>query len=225
MIALVIALAVVVVGGAGAGAYALLIARPGTPAAHSSSSATPTATITPILNSPLTTQDDGWPLVSDHCFLGQDGYHVKNNSKQSGYTGWYCEAPMYSVADASISVTVDDISGATNQPYGIRFRFDDSAITGYWFVVDALGHWALFRQVKGKYTRLQDYTFSSAIHRGLNVKNTLTVVFRGQHISCMVNGITVGDLIDPGSSLGAGLVALEVGDNVDAVFTNFLALP
>jgi hypothetical protein len=77
----------------------------------------------------------------------------------------------------------------------------------------------------GETGRLRDYAYNAAIHGGLNAKNTLSVEFRGQHITCKVNGVTVGEYTDPGSSLGAGKVGLEAGDNVNAVFTDFVALP
>jgi hypothetical protein len=217
VIALVIVLAVAVLSGVGYGVYALAARTgvPGIPVTHVG--ATPTATVpaNALLNDPLTSDTYGWSSDSSHCFFAQDGYHINN--------GYYCNSPIGSIADGRVSVTVMQIAGSTHYPYGIIFRLNKPS--HYFFGIVSNSYWALFKNVNGSLTRLSDYAYSPAIHGGLNDKNTLSVEFRGQHITCMVNGVTLVEFTDSGASLGAGKVALEAGDNVSAVFTNFLALP
>jgi hypothetical protein len=215
VIALVVTLVVAVLGGVGYGVYTL---SSRTAAGSALQNGTPTATVpnNALLNDPLTSDNYGWPVDGARCFFDQDGYHIIN--------GYICNAPIGAIADGSVTVTVKEIAGPTKYPFGITFRFNKPD-THYFFAIDANSKWALFRFENSNYTRLSDYTYSAAIHGGLNVKNTLTVEFRGQHISCKINGVTVGEVTDPGSSLGAGEVALEAGANVSAVFTDFLALP
>ena len=230
VIALVVILAVAVLGGVGTGAYELTV-KPTATRMSQTTVATATATVpsNAILHDTLSNNNNDWPTdTTNHCFFSADGYHVSNPQK-SGYYEYWCGAPIGRITDGSVTVTVQQVGGAMNQPYGIAFRFTET--TGveiddyYWFVIDSGGNWALFRHVNGKFTRLQDYTRNFAILSGLNEKNTLSVQFRGQRITCAVNGVGVGIITDSGSSLGAGFVALEVGANVNAAFTDFLATP
>ncbi|HEU0027149.1 MAG TPA: hypothetical protein VFQ25_08540 [Ktedonobacterales bacterium] len=215
VIALVIGLVIAVLGGMGYGVYALT-AKTGAPAIQVGGTPTATVPANALLNDPLTANTYGWSSSTSHCYFDQDGYHINND--------YYCSAPIGAVADGRVTVTVKEISGSTKYPYGISFRLNGPH-THYFFAIVSDSYWALFRDVDGGLVRLSDYKYNAAIHGGLNVKNTLTVEFRGQHITCMVNGVTVGDITDSGSSLGAGRVALEAGQNVSAVFTDFIALP
>lgn len=220
VITLIVVLVLSVLGGIGYGAYALVSsnANAGAGAGAGLQSATPTATApqNALLNDPLTSGAYGWSSSTSHCYFDQDGYHINN--------GYYCNAPIGAVADGRVTVMVEQIAGSTLAPYGISFRVN-MPDTHYLFAIDSNSKWVLFRVVNGQFTRLRDYTYSAAIHGGLNSKNTLTVDYRGQHITCMVNGVTVGEITDAGSSLGAGKIALEAGKDVNAVFTDFLALP
>jgi hypothetical protein len=215
VVALVIALVVAVLGGAGYGVYALT-AKAGAPIAQAGETPTATVPANALLNDPLTSDAYGWSSSTSHCYFDQDGYHINN--------GYMCFAPIGAIADGVVTVTVKEIAGPTKYPYGITFRYNKPD-AHYTFAIDANSKWALFRVENGQTERLRDYTYNAAIHGGLNVKNILSVEFRGQHFTCKVNDVTVGEFTDPGSSLGAGKVGLEAGDNVNAVFTDFIALP
>ena len=215
VIALVVALVVAVLGGMGYGVYAMT-AKEAAPAIQAKGTPTATVPANALLNDPLTSDTYGWSSNTSHCYFDQDGYHINND--------YYCSAPIGAVADGRVTVTVKEIAGSTKYPYGISFRLSGPR-THYFFAIVSDSYWALFRDLNGGLVRLSDYKYNAAIHGGLNVKNTLTVEFRGQHITCAVNGVIVGDITDPGSSLGAGRVALEAGQNVNAVFTDFIALP
>jgi hypothetical protein len=214
IVALVIFLVVAVVGGVGYGIYALSH-KPLTAAQQQQANATATAQSNVLLNDPLTSDVNNWPSSDTHCFINPDGYHISN--------GYYCEAPIGDVGDGSVTVTAKEIAGSTLYPYGIVFRLGGDQ-SHYSFMIDSNSKWVFFKiDASGKATRLKDYTANTAIHGGLNASNTLKVDFRGETFTCSVNDQMVGVVTDVGTPLGSGKIGLEAGDNVTAVFTNFIA--
>lgn len=171
-----------------------------------------------LLQDPLTSDIYGWSDVNAHCFFDPAGYHIIN--------GYQCLSPAGFLADGRVTVTVEELIGASDQPYGVAFRFTPGDVEGQetycYFAITSGGDWALFRSDNGSVTRLKDFTHDPAIRPGLAVKNTLRVEFRGPIITCWVNGVAVGAVSDPGSVMSPGRTGLEVGDPVNAVFTDFL---
>lgn len=192
-----------------------------TATAHTAPTATTRAE--PILKDPLTSNLFGWP-TGPHCYFGQGGYVMTNDSAKSGYGSWICEAPYGPVSDGVASVTVETLTGLVISTFGIRFRFQ-GAKSGYAFVIDATGEWALLKEMNGKYSVLQDFTYSAVIRPDNYATNTLRVEFRGKRITCSINDVVVGVITESRPSLGAGDVALDVGRNVTVVYSNFVALP
>lgn len=178
-----------------------------------------------LLDDPLTDNHNDWATNSeDSCYFdAADGFHVA----PPGDSLQLCDAPIDSLTNGAVTVTVQQLTGALNSPYGIVFRGSKTlgaldSNTFYWFAIDSQGEWAVFRQDGSKVTKLSAYTSNSAIHTGLKQKNTLTVQFRGQAITCGINGVGVGVVNDPGSKVESGGVGLAAA-GANAAFTDFIA--
>jgi hypothetical protein len=196
-------------------------------APHAAASKTPAATVpaNALLDDPLTDNHNDWATnADDSCYFdAADGFHVA----PPGDNLQLCDAPIDSLTNGAVTVTVQQLKGALNSPYGIIFRGSKTlgaldSNTFYWFAIDSQGGWALFRQDGSKVTTLSAYTSSSAIHTGLKQKNTLTVQFHGQTITCDINGVGVGVVNDPGSKVESGGVGLAAA-GANAAFTDFIA--
>lgn len=181
--------------------------------APTTSPATPTATATPaetvLYQNTFASAASDW-ANDTHCSLGSGGYHVKD--------GYVCYAPIGQQSDVDVTVDAKQVSGATNQPYGIAIRLNDSTGARYEFDVDGIGHWVLLRCDGQSCDRLVDYTASAAIHGGLNTSNTLEVRAKGTHFDFFANGTKIGQVDD--TTYASGLVGLSGAENGECVFAN-----
>lgn len=188
----------------------------GTPTVSASSTQTTTsATATPnetaIYGESFASNADGWAQDPGSCFLDKDGYHIKD--------GYICYAPIGDQSDVSISVTVQQVKGPTTWPYGIVFR-DTADHADYQFMIDSNSKWVFFKCSSDNCANTIDYTGNSSIHGGLHTTNTLKVTAVGSHFEFFVNDTRVGTFDD--SAYTSGGVGIGVGNNVEAVFTDFI---
>jgi hypothetical protein len=165
-----------------------------------------------VLQDPLSSNANGWSASGPYCQFAHGGYVISNR---------ICFAPIGNLADGSVSVQVRQLSGPITWPMGIVFRHASEG-NYYFFGMDGHGKWAFFKVVNRQGTELEPYTPNPAIHAGLNVTNRLRVVFSGTHFVFFVNDVQVGQFDDP-TFASAGLVALEAGPHIQAVFNNFEA--
>jgi hypothetical protein len=145
----------------------------------------------------------------NNCFFGDGGYHIK--------AAFICYAPADPQSDAVTSVTAKQISGPLTYPFGLVIR-RVSVGNYYDFEVDSNGKWIFDKVVGGKVTTIVDYTANSAIKKGLNQVNTLSVQAKGSHFIFSVNGTQVGTADD--STFSSGKTGLEGDDGIEAVFTD-----
>ncbi len=213
MIGIIVAILVVIVGG-GAAAIALshggtTTAVTGTPTPTSTPAATATPTQTVVYAESFASQPSSDWSEDSNCFYGTGGYHIKN--------GYFCFAPAGNQTDVTITVDAKQLSGDTNLPYGIGFR-RPSAGKHYEFDIDSASAWVFYSCDPTTCTPIVDYTKNSAIHGGLNTKNTLSVTSKGSHFDFFVNGTKVGQADD--STYSSGELGLLVDTNMECVFTN-----
>jgi hypothetical protein len=183
--------------------------HPGTPAA----SASPSEILT--YGETFTSSAAGWAEDPKHCYLDNDGYHAKNN--------YICYAPTSAQTDATISVTVQRLSGATTEGYGLAFRLaNDDSGSGYRFGIDGESEWVFDKCVNRQCTNLVDFTSNNAIKGGLQSANNLKVTMTGTHFEFFVNDTKVGGADDP--TFAAGFVGILGADTGDCVFTDFAVL-
>ena len=116
-----------------------------------------------------------------------------------------CFAPPDALADGTVTVTLKQVSGATNQLGGIVFR---RLSTGSYYIIqiDGLGHWSLDKVVNGTHTSLVALKSSPAIRMGTGVSNTLTVQMVGGRFTIVANGTPLGSATD--ATFASGLIGL-----------------
>jgi hypothetical protein len=170
--------------------------------------ATPTERI--IYQDSLTTSGSGtgWSLDSA-CAFKPDGLHV------IGLV--ICFAPPDALADGTVTVTVKQMSGATNKLSGIVFR---RLSTGSYYLtqIDGLGHWSLDKVVNGTHTSLIPQQSSPAIRMGTGDSNTLTVQMVGGRFTIAANGTPLGSATD--ATFASGLIGLAGDADSEVVFTD-----
>jgi hypothetical protein len=200
--------AVVVSRNSNASAIATATTAAGGPAA--------TATPTVIYSETFASSADGWSSDSN-CFLGTGGYHI---------IARVCFAPLGTQADDNISVQTEQISGDTQQPFGLAFRHVGTD-KRYDFMIDAGGHW-WFEVCTGQNSdgsanchNLVKPAFSRTIHGGLNTFNTLEAAMVGTQFTFFINGTMVGKFSDSTySSGGIGLAGGFASSTAEFVFKN-----
>jgi hypothetical protein len=178
------------------------------------STPTPAPTATPteriIYQDSLATSGSttGWSLDSA-CAFKPDGLHV------IGLV--ICFAPPDALADGTVTVTVKQVSGATNKLSGIVFR---RLSTGSYYLtqIDGLGHWSLDKVVNGTHTSLIPQQSSPAIRMGTGVTNTLTVQMVGGRFTIGANGTPLGSATD--ATFASGLIGLVGDAESEVAFTN-----
>jgi hypothetical protein len=164
-----------------------------------------------IFRDPLTTNTYGWEVDPPNCYFAADGYHVANN--------FVCLAPItQTLTDVTVSAQVQQVSGPNNVPYGLTLRHIQKG-SYYDFDVRSDGYWEFVKHDAGTLSKMQDYTFSSAVVEGVGQYNALKVVMRGETFDCYINNTKVATITD--ASFASGDVGVFGGPN-ETVFTNYL---
>jgi len=180
--------------------------QPSTPTL--AATATPTERI--IYQNSLTASGSGTGWSTDPaCAFKPDGLHV------IGLV--ICFAPPDALADGTVTVTLKQVSGATNRFGGIVFR---RLSTGSYYItqIDGLGHWYLDKVVNGTHTSLVAPQSSPALRRETGASNTLTVQMVGGRFTIAANGTPLGSVDDV--TFASGLIGLAGDAESDMAFTN-----
>jgi hypothetical protein len=191
-------------------ATATVTATTTTPPSTPTLAATATPTERIIYQDSLTTSGSGtgWSL-DPACAFKPDGLHV------IGLV--ICFAPPDALADGTLTVTLKQVSGATNRFGGIVFR---RLSTGSYYItqIDGQGHWSLDKVVNGTHTSLVAQQSSPAIRMGTGASNTLTVRMVGGRFTIAANGTPLGSATD--ATFASGLIGLVGDAESDVVFTD-----
>src|SRR5262249_202819 len=130
------------IGQAVRNAAATQTAEAGTPAAEAT--ATPAEQVIYQDSLKDSASSNGWTKASE-CPFKPDGFHLTPSVG--------CLGPAEDVADATITVTATQLSGATNRFRGIAFRHASKG-NFYSLQVDALGHWYVDKTAAGSNSAL-----------------------------------------------------------------------
>ncbi len=177
------------------------------------------ATTTPLpqysvfFQDPLTSDKNNWANDSN-CSFQTNGYHVRNQK--------ICYAPVGSVVNGIISVSMQQISGPLDYGDGLGFRVSSgpNGTNGYNFGITPTGVWVFDKLTNGQFVHIQDYTATLAIHQGLQASNVLKVVTQGSSFTFYINNVMVGQATDTTYTTGkCGVYGGEGGS--EEVFTNF----
>ncbi|HEX6540319.1 MAG TPA: hypothetical protein VF040_01085, partial [Ktedonobacterales bacterium] len=144
-----------------------------------------------------------------NCFFKDSAYHIN--------AGFICYSPADAVGDSVTTVSVKQISGPITRTYGLVIRRNGKG-NYYEFGIDGNGKWRFSKVVNGTLTDIVTFTSNSAIKKGLNQVNTLSVSARGSHFVLSINGTQVGIADD--STFKSGKTGLLGYDGIEVVFTN-----
>ncbi len=136
----------------------------------------------------LTGATAGW-ASGQQCTFTSSGLVVHPNGGQA----YICLAPLAPHADLAITVLSRQQSGSTTHAYGIVLRHA-TPHNYYFFGIDGHGHFTFTVVVNDVNRTIIPFTASSAIHTGNNAENQLQVIAKGQVMTLLVNGTTVGQV-------------------------------
>lgn len=146
---------------------------------------TPNGTQT-LYSNALTTPAAGW-ASGPECSFTSNGLVVQ----PSGGHAYICLAPTASLADVSVTVTVQQTNGLQTHAYGIAFRHA-APKNYYFFGIDGKGRYTLTTVVNDISHTIIPFTAKAAIHSGANATNRLQVIARGNAVTLLVNDAPVG---------------------------------
>jgi hypothetical protein len=165
----------------------------------------------------LAGQPEGWAEATG-CTGQDDAYHLA----PYGGSGVVCFAPAGRHANVLVQVTAHLSSGATTGAYGLVFRAADTG-DAYLFGINNAGQAFVAELINGTVTQLSDvwpYTSASGTTTGqASLSHVLTVEAKGSTITCSVDGVQVGSIVDSRYSVGA--VGLYADPGLDVAFTDF----
>ncbi len=118
-----------------------------------------------------------------------------------------------SVQNFDITVDVEQVAGAMDAEYGIRFH--QSTPTNYlMFSISGSGYYRLVRVRDQRYESLVPWTFDSRLNRGSGATNRLQVVADGASLTASINDtqvITLDDVASEAGQLTLGLTTFDAG--------------
>ena len=164
----------------------------------------------PQFSDPLTKDTGQWPVSPSGCHYANGGYEDP---------GTYCSPYFITVADGEIAVDAKVTAETTPDRActGLIWRASDQS--AYVFAAASGGNWAFF-EVGGGASAAISSGEQSPMRPGLNVTNTLAVVFRGIYFTFMVNGVQVGTAVD-NTLTGEGFIGVAAATGCTVVFNNF----
>ncbi len=153
-----------------------------------------------------------WPTDANHTFFfsGQQ-YYIQNTSSQFVALALYAD---HSYSDFQLTVSMSEVKGPRNGAdyYGIVFR--SSAIQSSYYLFEMVawgGGQYQFLRYNGHYTTLAGGP-APQLNAGLGKSNTVTIIAKGNTLSFLINGKSVGPPITDASrhALTSGEIGLYV---------------
>ena len=172
---------------------------------------------------------DGIDGTDSHCVFKSDGYHVTEGVNLVNFHG--CRESGNTYKNATISVDMSMISGHSG---GLFFRVNTDSFnnySGYLFEADSQGNYKISTVAGGSPTAIQghDWTATTALKQGYNVKNTLQVIVRDNTFLLYINGVFLTQVTDttyPSEGNIALLATTTVtGTKADIVYSNLKVYP
>jgi thiamine biosynthesis lipoprotein ApbE len=161
----------------------------------------------------------GWRTGSNCVFRGGT-YHASESNSSTYNT---CAAVTSSFTDFTYQATMQ-IDKGTSVVAGITFRGDDNAGKNYSLIFDPAGGFSIFMYSSSTAkpaTLQQGDATSTGFKTGTGQSNDIGVVARGSSLTMYVNGKKLASVTDTTYSSGQiGTIVYDIGDAVDASFTN-----
>lgn len=208
-----IALLIIVISSGGHGASSKAAVR-GAPSVHATAKPSPTPSPTPIetvvYQNTLATASSQWAR-SSHSFFSNGGYELSG--------AWITFAPTHATSDGSFSVRMRQLSGMSDQFYGILFRGQGSNLY-YFYGIAQNQQWMFSIVQNGNGVPIIAPTTDAHINPGLNASNTISVRAQGGHFIFYANGVQVGQADDNRIATGSiGLI--NTTGNLQVVYNDF----
>ena len=235
--ALLILLSILLILLGGGFAYNVLVTQPAALHANATATAEALATQAIVAGNPgaLYKQDTGGsPTIADPlnnkassswgeysgvngaCTFTSGTYHI--TSLQAGLTACFYKTSTFSNFAFQVQMTI--VRGDAG---GLIFRLpttNSQTVNAYMFTVNVIGTYSLVSTATDVNAPLTARA-SSAIAKGVNRTNMLTVIARGNSIYLYVNKQYLASIIDNRYSQGRiGLLALNLHDPSEVAFTN-----
>ncbi|MFL5586208.1 MAG: serine/threonine protein kinase [Ktedonobacteraceae bacterium] len=181
-----------------------------------------------LLNNPknAATQAAQWDK-NGNCGFQSDGYHVTQGTGFINLRG--CRETGNTYKNATLSVDVNLLNGHSG---GLFFRLGTDFLgnySGYLFEVDSQGNYKISTISGGSPTALpgHDWTKTSALKQGYNVKNTLQVIMTDKSFLFYANGIYLTQVTDTTFSAAGdiGFLGTATSTNADVVYSNLTVYP
>lgn len=172
---------------------------------------------------------DGIDGTDSHCTFKSDGYHVTEGVNLVNFHG--CRESGNTYKNATIAVDMSMISGHSG---GLFFRVTTDTFNnyaGYLFEVDSQGNYKISTVAGGTPTVIQghDWTATTALKQGYNVKNTLQVIIRDSTFLFYVNGTFLTQVTDTTYPAEGDIAFLATttatSGKADIVYSNLAVYP
>jgi Domain of Unknown Function (DUF1080) len=178
-----------------------------------------------LLNDPLSDNSKGmkWDVYTNQtggsCQFSGQAYHARETQAASYNT---CYANLSHFSNFTLQVDMTFIAGDRG---GLLFRADSVNNKLYYLRFDQDGTYSLFLYVDntGTNARSLDHGTANGFNTGLNQKNTVGVVARGNSISLYVNNQLINSITD--STYTTGLIGLTAESNTastEVVYSNLM---
>lgn len=166
----------------------------------------------------------------NNCSFASDGYHVQRSfNRLSPLNFQGCNEAAKSYKNVAITVNMDLLTGHSG---GLAFRVNIGAFNSYndyLFEVRSDGNYKISVQASSTLSTLQDWTASSALNKGYNVKNTLQVIARNETLSFYANGIFLVKLQDSTYTTEGNIAlfatATDTDTSTEVVYSNLKVYP
>src|SRR6266566_8664224 len=170
---------------------------------------------------------DGADGSNSHCTFQSDGYHVQQELGLVNFRG--CHEAANNYKNATILVDVNMLSGHSG---GLFFRLSTDTFgnyDGYLFEIDSQGDYKISLVAGSVANALSghDWTATSALKTGNNVKNTLQVIMRKNTFLFYINGTFLTPATDSNynSDGQVGFLATTQTSKAHIVYSNLYVYP
>jgi serine/threonine protein kinase len=166
----------------------------------------------------------------NNCSFQSNGYHVQRNFSQLSLLNFQgCHEAAHAYKNVATTVDMDLLKGHSG---GLAFRVNIGAFNSYndyLFEVQSTGLYKISVQAGATLTTLQDWTTSSALKKGYNVKNTLQVIARDNTFNFYANGTFLVQLQDSTYTTEGNIALFATADetetNTEVVYSNLKVYP
>lgn len=174
-----------------------------------------------IISEPFdTNKNDFWYVGTDDnedskiTYQVTDGKYRWAATAHKGFIQWIILTDP--VSDFYVSVEGNQVSGTTNETYGVVFREDDAG-NYYYFAVKSHNEYSLYQFFNNQWTALIDWTYSPAV--ASNESNKLTVIAEGDHFILFINNRFVAETHNASIKKGRVDIAILIQEaNLQATY-------